>query len=269
MKSKVIALNGANIHLDIHGNPTDRALVFLHGNSLSRAVFTKQAEQLDLPLIMIDLPGHGNSQPATDPEGTYSIPGYARAIGSVIDQLPIDNIVLAGHSLGGHIAISVAASSKKIKGLVLFGTPPLDSIQALGQAFLPNPLFPFLLQGRLADDEAGQLAGSMLLAQTHAASLKKDILSTDPAARSCFGSYVGKGVIDDEVKALRALAYPVAVLHGEHDSFINKAYLDGIGLTNLWNNKVHVIERSGHCPQVEQPERFNSLLANYYAAVMN
>ncbi|MGZ3904351.1 MAG: alpha/beta fold hydrolase [Bacteroidia bacterium] len=268
MELRDINYKGAALNVILKGNMQNKPVVFLHGNSLSSDTFKKQAEQLAMPFVMIDLPGHGQSKPAADPESIYSIPGYANAVAHVIDQLQLDNFIIAGHSLGGHIAINVAASVKGLKGLLVFGTPPLDSVASIGNAFLPNPLFPLLLQGTLTKDEALSLAGSMLNEKQHDHCLKNNILATDPSARSHFGASVGKGMVNDEVKIVRGFNFPVAILHGKNDSYINKQYIEGLNFSNLWENKVHVVENSGHVPQLENPQSFNSLLTSYYQSVL-
>ncbi len=267
MEIKEVVYKGAIIKVSTKGGFKKNPVIFLHGNSLSSSTFKKQFEELDLPLVAIDLPGHGNSEPAKDSDGNYSIQGYAQAVASVIRQLKVENFILAGHSLGGHVAINVAAELKNTSGLLIFGTPPLDSVNSLGQAFLPNPLFPLLLQGTVSNEEAMQLAESMLFQKEHKNILKNDILGTDPSARSCFGAFVAKGIIEDEVKIIKKRNYPVAILHGENDSFVNREYIEGIGFSNLWKNKIHQITNSDHCPQLEQAATFNALLNDYYNSV--
>ncbi|MDP2386787.1 MAG: alpha/beta hydrolase [Bacteroidota bacterium] len=262
MNAQKLSLNGTTIYCK--GNLEKNSIVFLHGNSLSSSTFQNQFHNIDLPLVAIDLPGHGDSDYAETPENIYSIPGYAKTVTSVIDQLKLNNFIIAGHSLGGHIAINVASQLKGTSGVFVFGTPPLDSVNSLGNAFLPNPLFPFLLQGTISHEDASRLADSMLHIQTHKDVLKEDIMKTDPSARSSFGAFVAQGVIADEVAIIKKINFTTAIIHGEKDSFISKEYIEGVGFSNLWKNKVHQIDDSGHCPQMEQPEAFNELLIEYY-----
>lgn len=269
MEFNKLAFNGAEINFGIKGDIKKRPVIFIHGNSLSSATFRNQSEKLVMPVITIDLPGHGRSEPPIDPISTYSLPGYTEVINSFLNQLNIQDFILVGHSLGGHIATNVAAHSKDLKGLLLFGTPPLDSVASFGSAFLPNPLMPLLFQDVFTSEQALQLAESMLSQQQYKSDLQKDIMATDGAARSSFGAFVGKGIIEDEVKIIRSHKFPVAILHGEHDSYINKEYIDKIGFSNLWKNKVHQINNSGHCPQIEQPEVFNALLSDYYHTIFS
>jgi pimeloyl-ACP methyl ester carboxylesterase len=267
MEFSDINYRGATIKVGIKGDLKKNPLVFLHGNSLNTFTFEEQYTQLDLPMITIDLPGHGLSSPAKDPEQVYSIPGYAEAVTFALSQLGPGKFILVGHSLGGHIAINAAPRLKNLKGLLIFGTPPLDSVASLGSAFLPNPLFPFLLQSSLTEEEALQLAGGMLCQEERKDELKNHILATDPSARSCFGAFVAKGVIENEVEIIKKRDFPVAILHGEKDAFVNKEYIDGLGLPNLWKNKVHLISHSGHSPQIEQAAAFNTALTDYYHSI--
>ncbi len=56
--------------------------------------------------VALDLRGHGDSDPAED--GDYSIEALAGDVAAVADQLGLRRFVLAGHSLGGSVAIEYA-----------------------------------------------------------------------------------------------------------------------------------------------------------------
>lgn len=262
MKNYKSFFNGIAIYCK--GNLEENPIIFLHGNSLSSLTFQKQFEKIDLPLIAIDLPGHGCSSFAKNNESTYSIPGYTEIIIDIIKHLKIKKFILVGHSLGGHIAINVASKLSHAVGLLIFGTPPLASVQSIESAFLPNPSFPLLLQNSLSLVEATQLAKDMLFQQEHVEVLKNDILTTDPSARSSFGAFIAKGIIVNEVEIIKTRHFPTAIIHGERDSFINKEYIDGVGFSNLWEKKIHQISDSGHCSQIEQSNVFDTLLTDYH-----
>ncbi|MFL5753120.1 MAG: alpha/beta fold hydrolase [Bacteroidia bacterium] len=259
-----LSFNGASIAVFTKGNIENNPIVFLHGNSLSSLTYKKQFEMFDLPMVALDLHGHGSSAPAGDPERTYSIPGYGEMLAHVTEELKLKDFILAGHSLGGHVATEALPFLKGAKGLFIFGTPPLASINSLGEAFLPNPLFPLLLQGELSAEEAGSLGMGMVTNKKYGIDLKNEILKTDPAARSFFGASVGRAMMSDEVAILNSLSYKLAIVHGKDDAFINPVYIEGLNFGNLWEGKIHYIEDSGHCPQMEQPHRFNELLGRYH-----
>ncbi len=267
MNEKKLIFEGAEIVTYSKGNLENNPIIFLHGNSLSSLTFQSQFEQINLPLLSIDLPGHGKSSSAQHPQKTYSIPGYVEVLKFVVEELKLKNFILAGHSLGGHIAIEALPVLNSAKGLFIFGTPPLDAVASMGNAFLPNPLFPLLLQGKITEENADILATSMLTKQLNQQLLKADILRTDPTARTSFADSVGKGMMRNEIEILQTQHFNTAILNGKNDAFINLEYIEGLHLSNLWQNKNHYLNDCGHCPQIENPEQFNSILVQYYNSI--
>lgn len=68
--------------------------------------------------VALDLRGHGDSDPADD--GDYSIEAFAADVAAVADQLALRRFVLAGHSLGGSVAIEYAGRHpERVAGLLL------------------------------------------------------------------------------------------------------------------------------------------------------
>lgn len=118
-------------YFDTETSSNKPVLLFLHGNSLCAEVFVKQFNDAQLlakfRLIAVDLPGHGFS--SHSPTSEYSFEGYANAILQLIVSLNLANIILVGHSLGGHVAMQLVAkelnkqANKRITGLVTSGSP--------------------------------------------------------------------------------------------------------------------------------------------------
>ena len=68
-------------------------------------------------VLSIDLPGHGGSTPT----GATSIQEYANFISNCIKEIDLSDIHLCGHSMGGLVAMELAASNSKIfKSVALF-----------------------------------------------------------------------------------------------------------------------------------------------------
>ncbi len=68
-------------------------------------------------VLSIDLPGHGGSTPT----GAKSIEEYANFIFNCIKEIDISGIHLCGHSMGGLVAMELAATNSKIfKSIALF-----------------------------------------------------------------------------------------------------------------------------------------------------
>jgi pimeloyl-ACP methyl ester carboxylesterase len=76
-------------------------------------------------LVAFDLPGHGRSSDAIDPARTYTLPGFADVLREILSLLAIEEAVVLGWSLGGHIALKMMQEFSGAKGLVLVGSPPV------------------------------------------------------------------------------------------------------------------------------------------------
>lgn len=66
------------------------SLLLIHGNSSCRGVFRHQLESSlteKYRLIAFDLPGHGESTNAPDPQRSYTLPGFADASVELLGKL--------------------------------------------------------------------------------------------------------------------------------------------------------------------------------------
>lgn len=119
-----------------------RPVLLLHGNSSSKSVWARQIPLLveqGRGVLAPDLPGHGDSDDARDPEATYSFPGYAAAIGGLLDALGWNAVDVVGWSLGGHVGLELLATDRRVQSLLIVGTPPIRPCpEALEQAFYGN-----------------------------------------------------------------------------------------------------------------------------------
>lgn len=115
---KSIRFNGKNIAYQISG--TGPALVLLHGFLESKAIWEDFTISLhdNFTVIAIDLPGHGESENIAE---IHSMHLMAGAVKAVVDAEKIEKIVMAGHSMGGYVALQFAADNENLlQGLVLF-----------------------------------------------------------------------------------------------------------------------------------------------------
>src|SRR5262245_25615640 len=117
--------------------------LLIHGSGMSARSWVSQLEALStrMRVIAVDLPGHGESSP---PPGS-SIEDYAAAVADFTVALGCGPVVVVGHSLGGSIALALAARQPAlVRGLVLIAScvrPPLvDSVGDRLVALLPGPL---------------------------------------------------------------------------------------------------------------------------------
>ena len=94
-------------------------IVLLHGGAQNAHTWDTVALALDLPLIAIDLPGHGHSSWRND--GNYGIPTLAKDVASAIPQFAPGATLWVGMGLGGAVArraLGQISASPKLLALV-------------------------------------------------------------------------------------------------------------------------------------------------------
>lgn len=252
-------------------NGSGQPVFFVHGNSASGKAYQYQLKSSlgeKYRLIAIDLPGHGDSEPAPD-MATYSLPGYAAVIAEAAQALGVGDAVFVGWSLGGHILLEAANLLPKAKGMVIFGTPPLGVASDMATAFLPNPAVNVGFTPNVDEKAATQYAASFMDPANNI-DLKPfidDILRTDGKARGGLGASIGPGGYRNEVEVVGKMTIPLAILHGKAEQLVNLAFIEKLTMPTLWRKAVQVIDGAGHAPHWEQPGRFNELLEAFVKEV--
>ncbi|MFI5611450.1 alpha/beta fold hydrolase [Amycolatopsis sp. NPDC051903] len=246
---------------------TGPAVVFVHGNSSSSATWEGVLAGpfgQRFRAFALDLPGHGDSEPARDP-GTYSIPGYARVVADFAEAAGAGDAVLVGWSLGGHIALSASTKLPGVRGILVHGTPPVSSPADLGTAFLPNPAVGIGFTGEVSREDARAYARSQL---APGSPLPLDaavahILATDPAARAGLARSLQSPENSDERSIVAGARVPVALLHGAEEQLVNLEYLRTITSPRLWRGEVRILPGAGHTPQEETPDAYAAVLTEF------
>jgi pimeloyl-ACP methyl ester carboxylesterase len=122
-------------------------VVFLHSLAGNGGQWALQLDHLrrHRRAVAIDFRGHGESDPAED--GDYSIQGLAGDVQAVVDQLGLRRFVLAGHSLGGAVAIEYASRHPERVAALLLVDPngdqsrvPREQVEPFLEAMRRDPL---------------------------------------------------------------------------------------------------------------------------------
>jgi pimeloyl-ACP methyl ester carboxylesterase len=99
------------------------ALVLLHGGAQNAHTWDTVALALNLPLLAIDLPGHGHSGPAL--ASGLRVDGLAADVAEVVRQLAPTAEAVVGMSLGGLTTLALAAASPElVRRVVLVDITP-------------------------------------------------------------------------------------------------------------------------------------------------
>jgi pimeloyl-ACP methyl ester carboxylesterase len=147
---------------------------------------------------------------------------------------------LAGNSLGGQIAIHLAASRPDlVRSLVLIDSTGIPFEIAPG-AHIENIVMP-------------QRWRSFLLI------LSRDLFRAGPTA---IAVAFARLLRDDARPLMRTLTMPVLLVWGEHDPLVPLTYAKQM-LEEMPHAKLRVIPRAGHVPMWENPRDFNDALLSF------
>src|ERR1700761_5658146 len=248
---------------------TGRPILLVHGNSSSSRIWQKQLQGplgAKYRLIAIDLPGHGASPPAPDPEQGYSGAGYAAVIAGVARELALKDVLLVGWSLGGHAVLNVAAAIPSAAGLMIFGTPPIgkgavafSGFKGLSAtAFTPSPSDAEIEEWHKSAFAPGYAIPPFVV---------QDFRNTDGNARGYLGASAQAGRLADETEIVRNLKIPLAIVQGGEEQIVDLGYLQRLAAPTLWRGKIQVIDGAGHATQWEKAEAFSAILDEFASSL--
>lgn len=243
-------------------------IIFIHGNSLSAYSFLKQRNELKAyNLLFFELPGHGNNKSDLYTEDDYCIPGFNNHLKLFIEKNRITNYIIVGHSLGGHVAIEALDELIGLKGIVIYGTPPISKPANFEEAFLPSDVMHLAFQEGLTNDELKSLASVFTSCVSDIEDVINQITSTDSKCRPLLVKSIGELKHKNEKELVETSNLPIAIFHGENDALISLEYLKSINWKNCWQNKIHIIPNTAHSPHLENPVEFNTLLSQFCETV--
>ena len=231
-------------------------VLLIHGNSLCRGVFRNQMQgqiAKNRRLIAFDLPGHGQSSNASDPERSYTRPGLADAAVELLDKLGVTEAIVFGWSLGGHIGIEMIPRFPGMRGLMISGAPPVSHNQ--------------MSKGFNASSHLG-VAGKQefvesIFGESAEAFLRHAVERADGRFRKILFEAARAGVGVDQRQIVEGSPVPLAVLNGGADRFVNLEYFDTVAYANLWEARCHRLSGLGHAPFWEAPGDFDPVLERF------
>ncbi len=116
------------LYYELDGQGDD--LLLIHGvtSYVGNWRFVRPHLQEHFRLILPDLRGHGKSD---KPLIHYSVEMFAQDMVGLLDELGIDQCIVAGHSLGGFISQQIALDApERVRGLILICTAPRVDVEA-------------------------------------------------------------------------------------------------------------------------------------------
>ena len=209
------------------GRPPGQAptLVLIHGVGAARLVWAPVLAPLAAryDVIVVDLPGHGASAPLP-PGADASCPALALRLGGVLRELGAAHPHLAGNSLGGWVALELAADGS---------ASSVTALAPAGLRLVPGEPTPLLRINRMMARLTGRL-GESLSANATIRRLTFASSSTDPGAldpglargvaralRTCTG-YEAMIAATDRITFDRGdrVVVPVTIAFGDRDRIL-------------------------------------------------
>jgi len=266
MQAKSVTIDGKNVNY-YESVGRGKNVILIHGNSSSAKTFKKQLDSdfgRKYHVFAMDLPGHGDTAWA-DELATYSMPGYAKVVAAFAKELGLDDAVLVGWSLGGHIVLEAHNLLPKAKGFAIYGTPPLAFPPDMESAYKANPAVNVGFIADVSDEQARSYAASFFAKDSteDLSPFVEDILKTDGRAREGLMASIVPDGYQDEVKIVAELDRPLLVIHGEDEQLVNSEYIEGLNIPNLYKNQVQFVSDAGHATHWENSKDFNAILDSF------
>lgn len=232
-------------------------LLFIHGNSARKEAFTKQfaAFRDRHRAVAFDLPGHGVSSNA-DPETSCNVPAYDAVAETVIARLGLVRPVVFGRSLGGYVALQLAARGRvPLAGRAICGTAPLALVPddfAAGYDATSH----LVLAGKqhFTPAETARFAGSATAPlSSESRFLHRNLPRTDGPARAYMITKLPVVDWPRQMRMLREGRLPFALLDAADDPFLNHAWIAGLPYGAIDTGAPVSIPQGRHAPFFNAP----------------
>ncbi len=228
-------------------------LVFIHGSGDSARIWRLQAEQLgrDHQVCAIDLPGHGQRLDTLSVEVT--VQEYAKAAHEIIqDELHLARPIIAGHSLGGTIALMMALEyGPELGGLILIGT---------GGRLRVHPTL--LEAARTAPQQARLQLGELSVTQAHTGTIQAIMNEQVPPEPHILYRDLAACHVFDCMAQMHEISLPTLIICGADDRLTPVKYSQFLH-DHITGSTLRIIPNAGHYVMREQPEAVNSAIGEW------
>jgi len=255
-----IVVGGRTLRYLRRGQGSDVAiLVHGFGGDLNNWLFNHEALAARRTIYALDLPGHGES---TKDVGAGTLGELAQAVVGFLDAVGVSSAHLAGHSLGGAVALALAVGEpQRVRSLALLASAGLGAeinagyIEGFVTATNRNALKPHVVK-LFAD--ASRVTRRMiddLLKYKRLEGVESSLRLL--SERICSGGRQAM-VLREELARLRR---PVLVIWGSEDQIIPARHASGLPSSV----QVELIPGKGHMVMMEAAGEVNRLLNAFWS----
>ncbi|WP_052888532.1 alpha/beta fold hydrolase [Thermogemmatispora carboxidivorans] len=230
-------------------------IVFLHGAGGSARSWSALLGYLGTyPAFAIDLPGHG--QRADTLAADVSVSDYAQAAWQIVSkELQLQRPIVAGHSMGGAIALTLALEhGQELSGLILIGTGARLRVRA-----------DLLEAARTGSSEALQALATWSLVPTSSESqrtrFQQELVS---GAAQLYRDLLACHTFDCMAR-LGEIQLPTLIVVGAEDQMTPVKYSQYLH-DHIAGSTLQIIPAAGHALMQEQPEELARAIAAWLTA---
>lgn len=248
----VSAADGVPIHYSVQGKG-EPALVFIHCWSCDRHLWDNQVSAFakNHKVVTIDLPGHGESGQGRK---SWSVESYGDDVKRVIEKLNLKRVVLIGSSMGGPIALEATRRMPERVAAIV----PVDTLHNVESKLPPEQLEEVYKQ--LRADYKGAITGflnQLFFSPSTPDAVKSRIISEVTSRPPELAIAILQGIFAyDSAPALREIKVPIRAINADMNPTsveVNRKYAPQFDVV--------LIKGTGHYPMLEDPKRFNEMLA--------
>ncbi len=255
--SRFTKIDGVDVHYRDEGQGPP--LVLVHGSSSSLHTWDGWVAKLSVHrrVIRLDLPGYGLTGPAPDKD--YSSHRYAKVVAGLLDQLGIAQADVAGNSLGGRVALTLALEQPaRVRRLVLIDSAGLrgerlPAIFRLAGIPVLNGLLRWVTPRAVVRANLNEVYGDKARLTDSVVDRYYDMTLREGNRQATIDrfSHLSDPDLDDR---LREIHVPVLLEWGERDAWIplTSAHRLQAGIAG---SKLVTYPDGGHVPMEELPER--------------
>lgn len=236
------------MHVERYGS--GEQVVFIHGaGGSSQSWYFQRELQKSMEVILPDLPGHGGSPgPACN-----SIEALRDAVHETLGSLHVEKCYIAGHSMGGAVAMSLALACPQIvKGLILIGT---------GAKLKVMPEF---LEGIRKDKEKTvKSIIELAFGRNTPLPVKENGISEmmKCEAETIYNDYYACDHFD-VMDSVERITVPTLIVCALSDLFTPPKYSEYLNW-KIKGSQIKLIEGSGHLMMIEKPAEVNAAIRGF------
>lgn len=257
-----------------HGPESGVPLVLLHGFPLDSRMWDDVVDRLgDLPVILLDAPGFGDSPSPEDVaaalgrEPDPALETVADAVAATLRSAEVERAVVAGLSMGGYVLLALAERHRGLLAAVGLLDTKVDSDP--DEAHATRLRIAEEAERTGAEAVAGMvdtvLGETTLAERPEVVARMREWLSEAPG-ESIAWAQRAMAARPTRISALEDLEVPALVLRGAEDGMSPQAAAETMSRALGGPVEVVVVPRVGHMSAVEDPEAVAEALRALHAA---